>query len=137
MESWMINLGTFIATMIAVFAVMRSKVDAHDKKFSDNDRTMQNIFLRLDKHGDDIVKLNTQSELSMTAKDVDDKYVSKEMLAQIQKNLDAKIDATEKHLIDKVDTLGKSIERGLAQVMANQMTLSDKIDGGRSKVVGG
>jgi hypothetical protein len=71
----------------------------------------------------------------MTAKDVDDKYVSKEMLAQIQKNLDAKIDSTEKHLIDKVDTLGKSIERGLAQVMTNQMSISEKIDI-KSKAIG-
>ena len=53
------------------------------------------IFDRLDKHGDDLVALNTKSELAVTAKDVDDKFVSKELFRQFEKHMDRRFDNLE------------------------------------------
>jgi hypothetical protein len=62
----------------------------------------------LDKHGDDIVKLNTQSELAMTTKDVDDKYVSKELFRQFEKHMDKRFDSLE----GKQDEILRYIKEG-------------------------
>ena len=52
--------------------------------------------IRLDKHGDDLVELNTRSKLAVTAKDVDEKFVSKEMFAQLERHLNQRFDGIEK-----------------------------------------
>ena len=50
---------------------------------------------RIEKHGDDLVALNTKSELAVTAKDVDDKFVSKELFRQFEKHMDERFDSLE------------------------------------------
>ena len=50
---------------------------------------------RLEKHGDDLVSLNTRAELAVTAKDVDDKFVSKELFRQFEKHMDSRFDLLE------------------------------------------
>ncbi len=50
---------------------------------------------RIEKHGDDLVALNTKSELAITAKDVDEKFVSKELFRQFEKHIDIRFDSLE------------------------------------------
>ena len=88
MESWMISIGVAAASIIASFAVVKSKAEELKKN-------QEHIFKRLDSHGDDIVTLNTLSKLAMTAKDVDDKYVSKELFRQFEKHIDKRFDGLE------------------------------------------
>ena len=88
MESWMISIGVAAASIIASFAVVKAKAEELKKN-------QEHIFKRLDSHGDDIVTLNTLSKLAMTAKDVDDKYVSKELFRQFEKHIDKRFDGLE------------------------------------------
>lgn len=88
MESWMISLGIAIIAVIGSAYVTRYMV-AELMKTSDVHSE------RLEKHGDNLVELNTKSELSMTAKDVDEKYVSKELFRQFEKHMDKRFDSVE------------------------------------------
>ena len=88
MESWMISLGIAVAAIIGSAYVTRYMV-AELKKAADEHAH------RLEKHGDNLVELNTRSSLSMTAKDVDDKYVSKELFRQFEKHIDKRFDSVE------------------------------------------
>ncbi len=62
---------------------------------SELQRQVEAIFKRLEKHGDDLVALNTKSELAVTAKDVDEKYQSKELFRQYEKHIDSRFDRLE------------------------------------------
>lgn len=95
MESWMISFGIGVVTYISIIVTLRNKVDAHQREIDESYKTIKVLFTRLDKHGDDIVKLNTQAELSMTQKDVDNKYVSKELFRQYEKYIDGRFDRLE------------------------------------------
>ena len=55
---------------------------------------------RLDKHGDDLVTLNTKAELAVTAKDVDEKFVSKELFRQFEKHIDKRFDGIEEGQVE-------------------------------------
>ena len=95
MESWMISLSVGVITYISLFVTMKNKVDNHQRELDEQHRTTQSLFKRLDTHGDDIVKLNTQAELSMTQKEVDNKYVSKELFREYEKHIDKRFDRVE------------------------------------------
>ena len=88
MESWMISLAIAGAGILSSFAVVKYMAD-------ELKRNQESIFKRLDSHGDDLVALNTMSKLAMTAKDVDDKYVSKELFRQFEKHIDKRFDGLE------------------------------------------
>jgi len=94
-ESWMITLAGAVLTFIVTFVTMKNRQDTQSKKQENTEEIIEKIFKRLDAHGDDIVKLNTKSELAMTAKDVDDKYVSKELFRQFEKHIDKRFDRIE------------------------------------------
>jgi|LGOV01.1.fsa_nt_gb hypothetical protein len=95
MEGWMISLGIALITYVAIIVTNKNKSDSNQRELADLHATAIKIFDRLDKHGDDIVKLNTQSELSMTQKEVDSKYVSKELFRQYEKHIDGRFDRLE------------------------------------------
>lgn len=83
-----VSLIIAIIGFISMVAVTRYMVNELKKHVS-------TIFERLDKHGDDLVALNTKSELAVTAKDVDDKFVSKELFRQFEKHMDRRFDNLE------------------------------------------
>ena len=87
-ESWMISLTIAVSGIVASFAVV--KYMATELK-----KNQELIFKRLETHGDDLVALNTLSKLAMTAKDVDEKYVSKELFRQFEKHIDKRFDGLE------------------------------------------
>jgi galactitol-specific phosphotransferase system IIB component len=86
--SWVISAVVAMCTGIGTIFVMKYMV-AELKK------DVGVIFTRLETHGDDIVALNTKSELAVTAKDVDDKFVSKELFRQFEKHMDSRFDGIE------------------------------------------
>jgi len=75
-------------TFIALIAVMRYMV-------AELKRNQEIFFKRLDKHGDDLVALNSRAEFAVTAKDVDEKFVSKEFFRQFEKHIDKRFDSLE------------------------------------------
>lgn len=87
--SWVVSLLIAVVGVIGVVFVMRYMV-------SELKKNVEMIFKRMDKHGDDIVKLNTKSEMAVTAKDVDEKFVSKELFKQFEKHMDNRFDGLEK-----------------------------------------
>ena len=88
MESWMVSLGIGIITYIGVLATMKNKIENHEAKHSDQGERNKDFYERLEKHGDDIIRLNTKSEMSITKESADDKYISKEYFGQYQKHMD-------------------------------------------------
>lgn len=99
-----------IITYISIFVTTKNKTDQNHKdieslkaqhqkdvltiKTAHIEETKE-VYKRLEKHGDDIVHLNTLSRLAITAKDVDDKYVSKEYFKQFEKHMDKRFDTIE------------------------------------------
>lgn len=99
MESWAISLAVSIIMTLLGIALMagmyRNKISVLEDTTKSIHNTFDKMYIRLDRHGDDIISLNTKSELSMTAKDVDDKYVSKELFRQFEKHIDKRFDRIE------------------------------------------
>lgn len=102
--STLISVVSALAAFISTFAVTRYMV-------IDMKKNQELIFQRLDRHGDDIVALNTKSELAVTAKDVDDKFVSKELFRQFEKHIDKRFD---------------TIQDGQNQILAYVKSIADK-----------
>jgi hypothetical protein len=88
------NLATIIAFFITV-GYYKGKVDNLSKDNESIHQKMDTYHKRADIHGDDIVRLNTKAELAMTAKEVDEKYVSKELFRQFEKHIDNRFDGVE------------------------------------------
>lgn len=99
-----------IITYISVFVTTKNKTDQNHKDLEElklqhqkdvtaiktaHAEETKELYKRLEKHGDDIVHLNTLSRLAITAKDVDDKYVSKEYFKQFEKHMDQRFDRLE------------------------------------------
>lgn len=97
--SYSINvLSLVIVTFGAVgtIAVMKYMLDDHRIRLMNQDK-------RLDKHGDDLVKLNTLSSSAITAEDVRAEYVSKELFNQYEKNVEqhfTTIEGTQKEILE-------------------------------------
>ena len=99
MEAWMINTIIGIITIVSSAAIVKHKVETNEKNLGKlEDKIDEDIIKRLNNHGDDLVELITKSELAMTAKDVDNKYVSKEMFNMFQRHIDKRFDGVEQAL---------------------------------------
>ncbi len=89
-----------IISLIGAFAVTKYMVSECTRK--------QGIMeVRLEKHGDDLVSLNTRAELAVTAKDVDEKFVSKELFRQFEKHIDKRFDGLESGQGKILEYIGK------------------------------
>ena len=94
-DGWVIaNLVTIVIFFITV-GYYKGKVDSITKDNETLHAKMDSYHRRLDTHGDDLVRLNTKAELAMTAKEVDEKYVSKELFRQFEKHIDSRFDGVE------------------------------------------
>ena len=85
----------FIFSVVVVVVTVGGTLYVTKYIVSELQRQVEAIFKRLEKHGDDLVVLNTKSELAITAKDVDDKYQSKEMFRLHEKHIDKRFDRLE------------------------------------------
>lgn len=96
----LLGLGTIVISFTASASIVRYMSNENKRQIetmtTENKRQNEAIFKRLEKHGDDIVALNTKSELAVTAKDVDEKFVSKELFKQFEKHIDSRFDGLER-----------------------------------------
>ena len=97
-SGWIIaNLVTIVIFFITV-GYYKGKVDS----ITNDNKTLHSRLdanrKRLDIHGDDLIRLNTKAELAITAKEVDEKYLSKEMFRQFEKHIDGRFDSVETSL---------------------------------------
>ena len=94
-DGWVIaNLATIVVFFITV-GYYKGKVDSITKDNETLHSKMDAYHRRLDTHGDDLVRLNTKAELAITAKEVDEKYLSKELFRQFEKHIDGRFDGVE------------------------------------------
>ena len=99
-SGWIIaNLVTIVIFFITV-GYYKGKVDAILKDNEILHNKLDVYHRRLDMHGDDLVRLNTKSELAITAKEVDEKYLSKEMFRQFEKHIDKRFDSVQDGLTE-------------------------------------
>lgn len=93
-------IANIITVLMVIFGIghYKGKVDNVLGQTAELDKKLDAYHKRLDTHGDDLVKLNTKAELSMTSKDVDEKYVSKELFRQFEKHIDSRFDSIDKSL---------------------------------------
>ena len=95
LSGWVIaNLATIVVFFITV-GYYKGKVDSITKDNETLHSKMDAYHRRLDTHGDDLVRLNTKAELAITAKEVDEKYLSKELFRQFEKHIDGRFDGVE------------------------------------------
>ena len=100
-DGWVIaNLVTIVIFFITV-GYYKGKVDSITKDNESLHNKLDAYHRRLDTHGDDLVRLNTKAELAITAKEVDEKYLSKEMFRQFEKHIDNRFDIIQTG-IDKI-----------------------------------
>lgn len=94
-DGWVVaNLVTIVMFFITV-GYYKGKVDTITKDNEALHSKMDAYHHRLDTHGDDLVRLNTKAELAITAKEVDEKYLSKELFRQFEKHIDGRFDGVE------------------------------------------
>ena len=94
-DGWVIaNLVTIVMFFITV-GYYKGKVDTITKDTVLLHSKIDAYHRRLDTHGDDLVRLNTKAELAITAKEVDEKYLSKELFRQFEKHIDGRFDGVE------------------------------------------
>ena len=97
-DGWVVaNLVTIVMFFITV-GYYKGKVDTITKDNEALHSKMDAYHHRLDTHGDDLVRLNTKAELAITAKEVDEKYLSKELFRQFEKHIDGRFDGVETSL---------------------------------------
>ena len=108
MESWILQLLLAVGTIVASFAVVKANVKTHNDRLDIHDNVIEKLFGRLDRHGDDLVALNTKSKSAVTLKDVAEEFVRKELYVQYQNHMDSKFrdlksDVAKSHgLIEKI-----------------------------------
>ena len=88
------NLVTIVMFFITV-GYYKGKVDTITKDNEALHSKMDAYYHRLDTHRDDLVRLNTKAELAITAKEVDEKYLSKELFRQFEKHIYGRFDGVE------------------------------------------
>ena len=106
-SGWIVaNLVTIVIFFITV-GFYKGKVDTITKDNESLHNKLDAYHKRLDTHGDDLVRLNTKAELAITAKEVDEKYLSKEMFRQFEKHIDNRFDNVESVLNKILNFMGK------------------------------
>lgn len=118
MEGWMISLALVLVGMISTFAVVKHMVSKHEAAIINHDR-------KLEKHGDDLVALNTKAESAVTMKDVSQEFVRKEMFNQFQQHTDARFDDLKNFMHEEMSSQKediKLIRKALLEVLAHVKT---------------
>lgn len=106
-DGWVVaNLVTIVMFFITV-GYYKGKVDTITKDNEALHSKMDAYHHRLDIHGDDLVRLNTKAELAITAKEVDEKYLSKELFRQFEKHIDNRFDGVETGLHEILNYINK------------------------------
>lgn len=99
-DGWVIANLVTIAVFFITVGYYKGKVDSITKDNESLHNKLDAYHRRLDAHGDDLVRLNTKAELAITAKEVDEKYLSKEMFKQFEKHIDKRFDSVQDGLTE-------------------------------------
>lgn len=82
-----------------------------DKYKEDQGEVTKKLFEKIDKHGEDIVALKTKQEANITAKEVHEQYISRELFEMHKQHIDHRFDSLDNRF-DKVDGfMGKIIDK--------------------------
>ena len=130
-QGWEISLVIAIMGVVAMFAVMKSKVNEGGTKDKEQDFRIKELekfqnekspFLdHLSRFENSTLdKLETHSKKlssSSTMKEVRDEFVTKEMFAKVEKHIDTRFDSFEKkfdNLSDGQEQILKAVSKGVA-----------------------
>lgn len=91
----LISGATVVASIAGSWAVIKSNNERHGKEIEGIKGSVNGLGGRIDIHGESIVELRTKQSASITARECDDKYVSKELFRQFEKHLDGRFDTIE------------------------------------------
>lgn len=106
-SGWVIaNISTIVIFFMTV-GYYKGKVDTVVKDNELLHSKLDAYHRRMDVHGDDIVRLNTKSELAITAKEVDEKYLSKELFRQFEDHMKTRFDGVESGLREILNYIKK------------------------------
>lgn len=73
-------------------------------------RITKTLFDKIDKHGEDLIALKTKQEANITAKEVHEQYISRELFEMHKQHIDHRFDTLDNRF-DKVDGfMGKILE---------------------------
>lgn len=99
MESNLIltNIVTIVVFFITV-GYYKSKVDGIEKDNQSQGEEINQLRLKMEQQGETISILKTRSELAVTAKEVDEKYTSKELFRQFEDHMKTRFDGVENGL---------------------------------------
>lgn len=100
-------IGAVLFSAASTIGVMKWMLKEHDNKFIEQEKQMEVNQKRLNKHGDDLVRLNTKAESAVTSEDVALKFVSRELFDVHREGLDKQLEA-----INKTQSEILSIVRG-------------------------
>lgn len=107
MELNPIEVIVMVATLISTFAIVKYQSAETKKQFEAHDveqkKSEENIFKRIEAHGEKIVELQTKQESAITAEKVSELYLSKEHFRQFEKHIDDKFKTV-------IDGQGKILE---------------------------
>jgi len=138
-ESWMITLAGLIISFIGMIVIGKYKTEQnektiveHKREFNDRMKKIEEcskehdkedvkvhgaIFAKIDKLSEEQAQHKVRLHNAPNMEQVRNEFVSKEMFAQMQKHMD-----------EKIDSLGKSIEKSLGMVLSNQMDMASKLE---------
>lgn len=99
MESNLIltNIVTIVVFFITV-GYYKSKVDGIEKDNQSQGEEINQLRLKMEQQSETISILKTRSELAVTAKEVDEKYTSKELFRQFEDHMKTRFDGVENGL---------------------------------------
>lgn len=114
----MISIVVLLVTLVSTFAIVKHMVSKHEAAIINHDN-------KLEKHGDDLVALNTKAETAVTMKDVSQEFVRKEMFYQFQQHTDARFDDLKSFMHEEMSSQKddiKLIRKALLEVLAHVKT---------------
>lgn len=139
MEAWHVMVIINGIALIATFVTNKNKTDQNTKDIAEHKKEINDkidkmlddakshkkeddvvhgkMFDKIDKALEQLVAQQVQINATPTMEQVRTEFVSKEMFKQM-----------EKHIDDRIDNLGKSVEKGFNQIMSNQMDMASKIE---------
>ena len=106
-----VNIVVLIMGVVATFSVVKYQSSENKQLLEKHDLEQQKIveavFKKLDQHAEDIVTLKTKQESNITAKEVHDQYISRELFEMHKQHIDHRFDQAESRF-DRIDTnMGK------------------------------
>lgn len=91
------NIASIVIFFITI-GYYKSKVDGIEKDNKSYESEINQLKAKTEQQGEIIASLKTRSELAVTAKEVDEKYTSKELFRQFEDHMKTRFDGVESGL---------------------------------------